>query len=222
MRALDILDGPNDHVFYSCMFIAFDNMSPLFPQMSVVKVDKYDGVRYEEIERDVVEKLEKSIIPSKTTSMPAVPNFLGEHKGPDGSMRVKGLQATTYGAFGARAMLMLQNYDNPIPKFDGKAYTFTTTFHCGYLGIYATYPSAPTMPGGPLQYHQTLVNTYGLHGSIETFQNGAAAYRNAKEWCKEQRDRMVLKANKIARAKKARSTNKSQGTVDYARPLATT
>lgn len=39
--------------------------------------------------------------------------------------------------------------------YDNKAYSFTSTYHAGTgtLQIYATRPTAPTVPGGKPEYH---------------------------------------------------------------------
>jgi hypothetical protein len=39
------------------------------------------------------------------------------------------------------------------------------------------------------------VNTWGMTGNIETFRQGATAFRNARDWAKEQRDEAIERAN---------------------------
>ena len=39
------------------------------------------------------------------------------------------------------------------------------------------------------------LNTWGMTGNIETFRQGATAYRNARDWAKEQRDEAIRRAN---------------------------
>lgn len=37
-----------------------------------------------------------------------------------------------------------------------------------------------------------------MTGSVETFRRGATAYRNARDWAKEQRDEAIRRANEAA------------------------
>jgi hypothetical protein len=39
------------------------------------------------------------------------------------------------------------------------------------------------------------LNTWGMTGNIETFRLGATAYRNGRDWAKEQRDEAIRQAN---------------------------
>lgn len=39
------------------------------------------------------------------------------------------------------------------------------------------------------------LNTWGMTGNTETFRQGVTAYRNARDWAKEQRDKAIRRAN---------------------------
>lgn len=41
----------------------------------------------------------------------------------------------------------------------------------------------------------TQINTWGMTGNAETFRQGATAFRNARDWTKEQRDEAIRYAN---------------------------
>ena len=62
----------------------------------------------------------------------------------------------------------------------------------------SSHPSAPASPGGNPQYYMTQLDTYGMTGNINSFRRGAAAYRNARQWTKEQRDQFIASANAAA------------------------
>jgi ERCC4-type nuclease len=42
----------------------------------------------------------------------------------------------------------------------------------------------------------TQLNTWDITGNAKTFRQGATAYRNARDWTKEQRDEAIKRANK--------------------------
>ncbi|POR36525.1 Uncharacterized protein TPAR_03221 [Tolypocladium paradoxum] len=44
----------------------------------------------------------------------------------------------------------------------------------------------------------TQIKTWGLTGDADTFRQGAAAYRNGRDWAKRQRDDAIKKANERA------------------------
>lgn len=127
------------------------------------------------------------------------PNFFMEVKGPDGSAAVATRQARYDGAIGSRAMHSLQNYGKEEPVYDNNAYTFSSSYHDGYLKLYAHYRTAPTTEGARPEYHMTQLDTWGLTGNIDTFRRGTTALRNARDLAKRHRDRFIEDANTVAR-----------------------
>lgn len=105
-------------------------------------------------------------------------------------------QAMYDGAIGARGMLQLQNYREPKLAYDGNAYTMAASYCDGQLKIYATHPRESTM--GETEYCMTQVNSYAMTGNENGFRQGAAAYRNARDWTQRQRDEFIGKANAAA------------------------
>ena len=85
-------------------------------------------------------------------------------------------------------------------KYDRNAYTITSIYHggTGALQMYATPPTEPKIPGGQPEYHMTQLKGYAITGDVETFRKGAAAFRNGRDWAKEQRDRFIADANGTA------------------------
>ncbi|KAK5142581.1 hypothetical protein LTR04_002181 [Oleoguttula sp. CCFEE 6159] len=175
----------------------YTNLAPLTDgTITAPKPDFYDGALPEQLDRRVRNALGRYIVPSKNFSNPALPNFFAEAKGPDGSAAVAKRQACYNGAIGARGMLHARSYvSGDDLQCDGNAYTITSTYHNGHLQMYTTHPIQPAEPDGTPGYHMTQLNTWGVTGNLETFRQGASAFRNARDWAKEQRDDMITRAN---------------------------
>ena len=103
------------------------------------------------------------------------------------------------GAVGARGMLHLQSYGHATPAYDGNAYTIASTYLDGQLKMYATHPGAPADDTSEPQYYMTQLGAYAMTHSVDSFRSGAGAYRNAREWTKQQRDTFIANANDRAR-----------------------
>ena len=102
------------------------------------------------------------------------------------------------GAAGARGMLHLQNYDSATPVYDGNAYTISSTYLDGQLKMYATHPGPLANGAGEPQYYITQLGAYAMTHSLDTFRQGASAYRNGREWTRRQRDAFIANANAVA------------------------
>lgn len=103
-------------------------------------------------------------------------------------------QACLDGAVGTRAMHSLQNYGEDEVVYDGKAYTYSSTYHSGTgtLQLYAHHATAT--PSGP-EYHMTQIDTWGMTGNVDSFRRGAAAFRNARDLAQRQRTSFIEAAN---------------------------
>ena len=161
--------------------------------------DYFNGSRREDIDKGVVEELSSLIIPTDYSQLPVLPNFFMEVKGPDGVPSGMQRQACYDGAIGARAMHSLQNYRRDSPIYDGNAYTISFTYQDGQLKMYAHHPTKPTTPGGQPEYHMTQLGAYAMTHNRDTCVEGLEAFRNGREWAKEQRDRFIKTANTRAR-----------------------
>lgn len=93
-------------------------------------------------------------------------------------------------------MLSLQLYGHGKITYDNCAYTITSTYHDGTLKMYATHITPPTGANKSPEYHMTLLGAWALIGSREQFKQGAAAFRNGRDWAKERRDGFISIANK--------------------------
>ncbi|EFQ99615.1 hypothetical protein MGYG_02628 [Nannizzia gypsea CBS 118893] len=172
----------------------FTNLAPLTDKtLANAKPDHFFGARPEQLESQIREELSSYIVPSSQDSLPILPNFFLETKGPDGSLAVATRQACYHGALGARGIHKLQNFKQDEESYDRNAYTITSTYHGGQLKIYTTH-LVPRKGGRP-EYIMTQVNAWSMTGNIETFRQGASAYRNACDWAKEQRERIIDTAN---------------------------
>ncbi|KUI73079.1 hypothetical protein VM1G_08886 [Cytospora mali] len=141
------------------------------------------------------------IIPSKHKNVPVACNCFLEAKRQDGSAAAMKRQACYDGAYGARAMHSLQNYGEEEPVYDGKARTFSSTYHAGTgtLQLYSHHVTTPATPGGRPEYHMTQVRSFGMTDTLETFVEGEKAFRNAQDLARDHRDEFIQTAYAKAR-----------------------
>lgn len=136
------------------------------------------------------------IIPTKNADVPVAPNFLLEVKALKGGADVALRQALHDGAIGARAMHALQNYGEEHPGFDGNSYSYSSIYHAaGTLQLYTHHVTAPTAPGGRPEYHMTKLRGFDMTDSLETFVQGATAFRNARDLAQRHRNRFIQAAD---------------------------
>jgi hypothetical protein len=109
-------------------------------------------------------------------------------------------------------MHSLQNYGEEEPSYDGNAYTFSSTYHAGQLKLYDHHVTAPTTPGGRLEYHMTQLDSYAMTGKREKFIEGATAFRNARDLAQRNRDRFIQTANARARQTDAEAPSEAEVT----------
>lgn len=157
--------------------------------------DLYYGARPEQLNRQVRGKLSDQIIPSTQHDLPIMPNFFLAAKGRDGSITVAERQASYDGALGARGVHSLQSYGQHEPAYDNNAYTVTSIYYGGTLKMYTSHPTQPNGPGSRPEYYMTQINAWCMTGNAETFRQGATAFRNARDWTKEQRDEAIKYVN---------------------------
>lgn len=177
--------------------IAFSNLDHLTDGRLVPgHPDIYYGARPEQLNRQIRDELNGRIIPSTQHDLPMAPNFFLAAMGPDEPPAVAKRQACYNGALGARGIHSLQMYREPRPVYDNNAYTITSTYHDGYIRMWATHPAAPSNPGEPPNYYMTQLGTFVMDFSSGAFREGATAFRNARDWAKERRDEFIDAANK--------------------------
>ncbi|OAX78537.1 hypothetical protein ACJ72_07154 [Emergomyces africanus] len=192
---IPILDGNIDDPKCVGGNYLFGNLAPLTDgTLSSAKPDHFFGTRPEQLKRPIRQALSDQIIPSTQHDLPMAPNFFLEAKGPDGSLAVVTRQACYDGALSARGIHALQSYRQE-PVYDNNAYTLTSTYHGGTLKLYTTHISQSDDPDYHHEYFMTQVKGWSLTSDVETFRQGASAYRNARDWAKEKRDEFIRTAN---------------------------
>lgn len=126
-----------------------------------------------------------------------LPNFFTEAKGPEGSPVVCERQAFYVGVLGARGMHRLRTFATE-DIYDNNAYTITSTY-CSPGGILRIYATRPIPSADPTEracdYHTTQLGGWALIGSRKQFCEGVGAFRNARDWASEQRDKAIAAAN---------------------------
>jgi len=160
--------------------------------------DLYYGARLEQLNQQVCGEPTGQIVPSTQLDLPILPNFFLTAKGPDGSIGVAGRQASYGGALGARGMHSLQSHGRDEPTYDNNAYTITSIYHGGTLKMYTIHPAQPNGPESRPEYYMTQINGWSMTGNAESFRQGVTAFRNARDWTKEQRDEAIKLANERA------------------------
>ncbi|PVH91139.1 hypothetical protein DM02DRAFT_620670, partial [Periconia macrospinosa] len=184
--------------------IPFTNLDPLTDgTLKPGNPDVYYGARPEQLSRKVRDELSGDVIPSTQHDLPMVPNFFLAAKGPDGSLAVAGRQACYDGALGARGIHILRSYRQEEPTYDNNAHAITSIYHGGTLKMYTSHAAPPPSAGGRPEYHMTQLNTWGLTGNPAACRDGLRAYRNARDWCEEQRDEAIRQANERANSAEA-------------------
>ncbi|EFE33524.1 uncharacterized protein ARB_07469 [Trichophyton benhamiae CBS 112371] len=194
--AIPIIEGRVDDTRCMGGDYPFGNLATLTDgTLANAKPDHFFGARPEQLNHKIRDELSEFVIPSTQSSLPIAPNFFLETKGPDGSLAVATRQACYHGALGARGMHKLQSYKQDELSRDNNAYTITSIYHGGQLKLYTTHPTAPRESDGRPEYIMTSLRSFAMADSLDTFRGGATAYRNARDWAKEQRDEFIKSAN---------------------------
>ncbi|KAI3328247.1 hypothetical protein F4824DRAFT_493341 [Ustulina deusta] len=149
--------------------------------------DRYYSARPKQLDQQVRVQLGSYIVPSTQHDLPIAPNFFLTAKGPDGPPAVAERQACHDGALGARGINSLQTYGNPELDSDNKAYMLTS--------IYLLLQASLEMP---CEYVITQIKAYALTSDVDTFRTGVSAYRNARDWAKQKRNKAIKRANETA------------------------
>ena len=86
-------------------------------------------------------------------------------------------------ALGARGLHALQSYGlgEPVPVANNNAYTLTSINNDGQLKRFTSHPVPLTRSRYPLEYHTMQLRSFAIIDMPNTFREGAAAYRNARD-----------------------------------------
>ncbi|KAL7940084.1 hypothetical protein V8C42DRAFT_356486 [Trichoderma barbatum] len=136
--------------------------------------DIYYGARPEQLHPQLRNALRGCVVPSTQSDLPVAPNFSVEIKGKDG--------------------LLLRNPFR-LP-YDNEAHTLGCTYVDGQLKIFACHAIQPPMPSGQTSFVMTQLRAFALSNDVDTFRQGAAAYRNGRDWAMKQRNDAIGQVNK--------------------------
>ncbi|KAL9034757.1 MAG: hypothetical protein Q9180_005231 [Flavoplaca navasiana] len=185
------------------MSVVFNNLNKLtIPSISNPGPDWYDGVEPEKLDVVVRNYLDKLIVPASDKSVACLPNFFLELKGPKGSVSTLVRQGWYAGTLGARGVHELRDWWEPHQLEDMKAYTIVATYEPVQLTLifYTVHPirsdntahrPLSSLPMRHYSYHMIKLKSYVLDNDLDSFNKGLWALQNAREWAKEQRDRLV-------------------------------
>ena len=180
--------------------VQLGNLDPLMEGIVIPQPDYYQGHTPGPGNRQLRQRLERSIVPSSHAHYPFLPNFFAEAKGPDGSPAVAQRQACHDGALGARAMHRLENLERRGEVFDNKARTASIAYHGpGDLHMYTHHISQPGGPRTLPQTHMTPLRSFSLADSPDTFRRGIGAVRNAADYACQLRKDSIADAHRRSR-----------------------
>nr|POE93572.1 hypothetical protein CFP56_19584 [Quercus suber] len=202
---IPVLTGSPNARYHSSSDVVFNRLQKFDPDISSAKPDIYYGAQPSQIEVRVRQELGEYIVPSGQQTRPAAPNYFFEGKSASGRPDVARRQVMYDGALGARGMLQLQNYGHSAIVYDNNAYTICATYSDGHMRMYATHPRQATQ-AGQTDYYMTQLRSYTMTDTPASFRSGVGAFRNARDWTKEQRDRFIATANIVARSMPSETT----------------
>ncbi|KAG9228449.1 hypothetical protein BJ875DRAFT_489859 [Amylocarpus encephaloides] len=196
ISVIRVLEGENNDIKCLSGKIPFTNLNHLIDG-NIIPGNPYlfYGARPRTAEPASSHKARPLYRSSTQYDLPIIPNFFLAAKGTGGALAVAERQSCYDGALGARGMHYLQLYGQDESMYDNTSSTITAIYYGGQLKIYATHSAQPNGPGGRPEYYMTQINTWGMTGNVENFLQGASAFKNARDWAKEQRDRSIRQAN---------------------------
>ncbi|KAL8698073.1 MAG: hypothetical protein Q9224_002018 [Gallowayella concinna] len=203
--------------------VQFNNLEPMTDNTyNPPKPDWYDGCVPEEIVASIRAKLSAYIVPSTVKDRPCLPNFFAEFKGPEAVTSVLERQALNNGTWAARGIQELRDWIGTQPLEDKRAYTICCTYDyaSNTLNFFTVHPirtdalahrPLSRLPSHRFAYQMTKIDGWIVDKNLNDFNQAVNAFRNAREWCKKERDDLVKEANKKA---KKTATADSLGPLD--------
>lgn len=129
-HVMPTITGTREANYSSVRNMAFGNLAPLTDgTIMAPRPDIYYGTISEQLDATVRNELGHYIVPSTALDRLIAPNFFLESAGPEEPLAPTMQQARYDGAVGARAMHSLQNCGKSEPVYDGKAYTYSSTYY---------------------------------------------------------------------------------------------
>jgi hypothetical protein len=176
--------------------IPFSNLEHLTDGTLVpASPDIFYGARPEQLHPQIRKALSGRIVPSTQSDLPVAPNFFVEVKGKDGSAAVAQRRLIYDMALGERGQQALRSRNPFHASYDNKSHTLGCLYLDGQLKIFATHAIQLSSLVGQPGFVVTQLGAFALTNDIDTFRRGAAAYRNARDWAKKQRNDAIEQAN---------------------------
>lgn len=180
--------------------VLVNNLAELAPAIQKgIKVDYYIGSSRTETRRSLRDQISEYIVPSTNTRPPILPNFFVAAKGPDGNAPVVKRQALHNGVIGARGIHKFHEHINIEELADEKVYTITSTYSGGpdrgILTLYTVHPTASKEVAREQDYYMTKLGAIALDRDPDTFRQRATAFRNSRDWAREQRQQLIRAGN---------------------------
>lgn len=198
----------------------FGNLKPLTDGTIVdAQPDWCYGAGPKQLNPQVQEQLSRYIVPCANPRSPILPNNSTEVKGPSGTWAVVTRQALYDGALGARAMHSIQSYGQTEPIYDNNAYTITSAFDGVLLQMYTTHLTQPANSEAQPTYHMNRLKSYAMNNDPDIFRQGAAAFRNGRDWTMEKRNDFIRAANERVKSQAQNISIESSG---YSQPSPST
>jgi hypothetical protein len=179
--------------------VQFANMAPFPSSGDVVPPSPaiYYGEKPESLDPHIHQIVGKYIIPSKNSRHAVLPNFLLELSfGTICQDRAEDL-ALYGGIHGARGVHALQEYINSGSGYDGKAYTIAATLSISILSLYTVHLTncKPFDGTESPKYYLNFLENWNIRKNLETFQKAIHAYRNMRDFMRDERRRIIGIAN---------------------------
>ncbi|KAL7939965.1 hypothetical protein V8C42DRAFT_339006 [Trichoderma barbatum] len=98
-------------------------------------------------------------------------------------------------ALGERGQQALRSRNPLYSSYDNEAHTLGCTYVDRQLKIFAYHAIPSPVPGRQTGFVMTQLRAFALSNDVDTFRQGAAAYRNGRDWAMKQRNDAIEQAN---------------------------
>jgi hypothetical protein len=174
--------------------VQFTNLAP-FPDLSSIVHPSpafYHGEKPESLNPHFHRTMGNYIVPSTNSRHAILPTFFVDLSY-EMSIDLAEDHALYNGIHGARGIHLLQTSVDSGSVYDAKAYTITVILGGRCLGLYTVHLSK--QPDGRDRYHLNLLDEWCLTQSLTAFQTAIRAYRNLRDFTRDERRKVINIAN---------------------------
>ncbi len=186
----------------ACIFFAknfvFANLELLTHGNFVdAKSDFYNGACSAQIDLQIREELELYVVPTTQRQMSALFNFFIETKSFDENAAVIKQQACFDSVLEVCNIYRLQLFEanSCLVYNNNNAYIIISIYYNRTLKLYTIYNIQASDIEVSSEYYITQLNIFVITGTAERFREKVTVFRNARDWTKKQRDRVIVTAN---------------------------